>query len=72
MGRGGGSAPGGGHVGPALLPSLLSEKEKGRRMGGKKAFRSITKGSGVRLQKTKKSLALCFAVCLWQQSLLSC
>lgn len=71
MGRGGGSAPGG--VGPALLPSLLSEKEKGRRMGGKKAFRSITKGSGVRLQKTKKkSLALCFSVCLWQQSLLSC
>lgn len=64
--------PGAGHFGPALLPSLLSEKERGRRMGEKKAFQSITKGSGVKGSRRQKSLALYFAVCLLQQSLFNC
>lgn len=58
--------------GPALLPSLLSEKEKGRRMGEKKALKNIAKGSGVKGSRSQKSLAPSFVVCLLQQSLLNC
>lgn len=49
---GSGGVPGAANFGPALVPSLLNGKEKGRRgtwkMEEKKALKNITKGSGVK------------------------